>query len=191
MKNKVAILAIGSVLSESSFFTVKEIKKDCIVATDDHGTEVSIGNPYVEKVLVAADFFDKEEKKTMTELSELFIGSPRIAMSVCYIKKDVDKTKKAYNAEVQDAIDRVQNAKVSDVPGLLKDLIENPIAKSTPGGLRTMKGRHHGYVDNLGRVHFVDMEQPKSSGIADTRMRQVDPRTIQWVIIDGVKYSLK
>ena len=51
-----------------------------------------------------------------------------------------------------------------------------------------MKGRHHGHVDELGRVHFVDME---IKGPIASKMRQVDPRTIQFLIIDKVKYSLK
>lgn len=190
-------LKVGSILSETSFFVVKKVNANDITVNDDLGNELTIGNPYVEAVLNSADYAEKEEKKTMTELADLFINSPRIAMTVAFFKKDTAKTQKAYKAEVQAAIDKVQNAKVSDVPGLLQDLIENPISKVTPGDLRVMKGRHNGFVDDLGRIHFIDMELPKElkknkEGVEyDTRKREVDPRTIQYLIINGTKFSLK
>jgi len=188
---KIKQLAVGSILSEIQFYKVKELQKDCVIVVDDNGNEVTIGDKYVEQVLTSADIFDKEEKKTMTELAELFINSPRIAMTVCFMKKDTAKTQKAYKAEVAAAINEVQSAPVSKVEGLLTKLIENPISKVIPGGERVMKGRHYGNVDDLGRVHFVDMELAKGTGDTDIRLRQVDPRTIQYLIIGGIKYSLK
>ena len=125
----------------------------------------------------------------MTELAELFIASPRVAITVAFMKKATDKTKKAYEAEKATKIAEIQNARVADVPALLNNLIENPITRIIPGDLRVMKGRHYGKVDELGRIQFIDMELPTND--AAGRTRQVDPRTIQWVCVNGVKYSLK
>ncbi len=186
---KVKNLKVGSVLSESSFFVVKSIQKDSISMIDDHDNEITIGNEYVEKVLNSADLFESEEKKTMTELAELFINSPRIAMTVAFYKKDTTKTKKVFDAEKQAKIDAIQGARVSDVPKLLNDLIENPLSKVIPGELRVMKGRHYSEIDELGRIKFTDMEIKKTT--AESRLRQVDPRTILFLIINNVKYSLK
>lgn len=194
---KTSNLKVGSILSESSFFVVNKVNKTSVDVTDDLGNKLEIGLPYVEAVMNSADIFEKEEKKNMTELADLFITSPRVAMTVAFFKKDTPKTQKAYKAEVDSAIDKVTNAKVSDVPGLMRDLIENPLSKVIPGELRVMKGRHNGFVDDLGRIHFTDMELPKEikqtkDGINyDTRKREVDPRTIQYLIIAGTKYSLK
>lgn len=190
---KTTNLKKGSILSESSFFTVKEVRSSDVVVVDDHGTELTIGNRYVEKVLNSADFFEKEEKKTMSELADLFINSPRIAMTVAFYKKDTAKAKKAYEAEKAEAIKKVQDASLSNAAKLLEELIDNPISKIIPGELRVMKGRHYGFVDDLGRVHFIDMEQIKDASKADydSRKREVDPRTIQYLIIAGVKHSLK
>ncbi len=185
-------LRVGSILSETSFFVVKSVEKDHVKVTDDLGNKLEIGLPYVEAVLQSADLYDKEEYKTMTELADILINSPRIAMTVAFYKKDVAKTQKAYKAEVEAAIKEVQEATVSKVEGLLKNLIENPISKTIPGDLRIMKGRHYGQVDDLGRVHFVDMEQDKGTKAdSDARMRQIDPRTIVYIIVSGTKYSLK
>lgn len=187
----------GTILSETSFYVVEDIRNDKVIVRDDLGNKITMGEKYVEQICVSADSWEFEEKKSMTELAEIFISSPRIAMTVAFYKKDEVKTKTAYNKEVSDAILRVQNAKVSEVEGLLKNLIENPISKSTPGALRIMKGRHHGHIDELGRVHFIDMEldnikKPSADGgVYDTRKREVDPRTILYLIVNKVKYTLK
>ncbi len=189
---KASNLKKGSILSETSFYVVEGFEGAAIVVVTDNGQKVRISNQYVENVLSSADSFEKEEPKTMTELADLFIGSPRVAMTVAFFKKDAAKTKKAYEAEKAAAIERIQNAKVSEVPALLNDLIENPLSKVIPGELRVMKGRHYGNVDELGRVHFTDMELTKEAGKDyDSRLRQVDPRTIQYIIVGDVKYSLK
>lgn len=186
-------LVPGSILSELSFFVVKEVTKDAVIVSDEHGNDnIKISNGYVDSVLQDSSYFESSEEKTMTDLADLFIASSRIAMTVAFYKKDVKKTKKVYDAEVKAAIEKVQNAKVSEVEGLLKSLIENPISQTIPGELRIMKGRHYGSIDELGRIQFVDMEQVKDpSKDYDTRLRQVDPRTIQYVIVNKVKYTLK
>lgn len=189
---KIKNLKPGSILSETSFFKVKSIEKNDIIVTDDFGNDLKIGNAYAEKILNSADYFETEEKKTMTELADILKNNPRVAMTVAFYKKDVNKTQKAYKAEVEAAIKEVQEATVSKVEAILKNLIENPISKVIPGELRVMRGRHYGYVDDLGRIHFVDMEQEKGSNPeSDSRMRQIDPRTIQYIIVNGVKYLLK
>lgn len=185
-------LVPGSILSETSFFIVKGVKPNAIAVVDDYGNDIDIGNEYVEKILSSADIYDKEEKKTMTELADILINSPRIAMTVAFFKKDVAKSKTAYNKEVQEAIDKVRNANLSVVEGMLRNLVENPISKVIPGELRVMKGRHYGSIDDLGRIQFVDMEQTKETGKDyDTRLRQIDPRTIQYIIVGGTKFLLK
>lgn len=190
---KVADLKTGSILSETSFFIVQSITNKDITVKDDLGNILTIGNPYVEKILNSADSFSSEEKKTMTELAELFINSPRIAMTVAFYKKDTAKTIKAFQAEKAAKIAEIRNARVSDIEGLLSNLIETPLSKIIPGELRVMKGRHYGHIDELGRIHFIDMEQTRdiSKPDYDSRKREVDPRTIQFLIVNGVKYSLK
>lgn len=185
-------LKVGEILSETSFYTIKNIKDNAVELIDDLGNSLTISKKYIEKIINSADFFEATEEKTMTELAELFINSPRIAMTVAFFKKDQAKTKKAYEAEKKAKIEEIQSARVADVPKLLNDLIENPLSKVIPGELRIMKGRHYGSIDELGRIQFIDMEQSRdASKDYDTRLRQVDPRTIQYIIVGGVKYQLK
>lgn len=181
----------GSILSESQYYTVEKIVGDKVQLINDNNENIVVDKDYVESCLISADQFEKEESKTMTELAELFINSPRIAMTVAFYKKDVEKTKKVYDAEKKAYSDKVANAKMSDIPGLVDNLIENPITKFIPGELRVMQGRHYGKIDELGRISFIDMEIKQVAGNHDIRLRNVDPRTITFLIIAGVRYSLK
>lgn len=182
----------GSILSETSFYVVKEVQQGKVVVEDDFGHEITLGKPYVEQITISADHFESEEKKSMTELAEIFVSSPRIAMTVAYITKEKEKLKRDYDAEKLAKIKEIKEAPMGKVEGLLSDLIENPLTRSIPGKLRVMKGRHYGIMDELGRIHFIDMEIKRDvTKDYDTRSRQVDPRTIQYIIVNKVKYVLK
>ncbi len=177
-------LIIGEILSETNYFIVEKIVgKEVQLKVGDKSVVLNEG--YVNNYLNSAEQFEKEEKKTKTELAELFINSPRIAMTVAFYKQDTSKTKKAFDAEKLAKIEEIRNARVSNVEKLLNDLIENPITKTIPGELRIMKGRHYGVIDDLGRVQFTDMEVTTGS-----QERQVDTRSITYLIINNVKYNL-
>jgi hypothetical protein len=191
-KTPVAVIEPGSILSESSFYVVKEVQQAKIIVIDDFGNEITLGKPYVEKITVSADHFETEEKKTMTELADIFINSPRIAMTVAFITKDSEKLKRDFELEKTAKIAEIQNASLNNASKLLSDLIENPITRVIPGKLRVMKGRHYSHIDELGRVGFIDMEVKRdATKDYDTRSRHVDPRTIQYLIVNKVKYTLK
>ena len=187
-----AVIGPGSILSETSFYVVKELRNGQVIVNDDYGHEITLSGRYVSEITVSADIWETEEEKTMTELAEIFINSPRIACTVAYITKPSEKTKRDFEAEKSAKISEIQNATLKNAEKLLSDLIENPITKTIPGKLRVMKGRHYGHKDELGRIHFIDMELTKDpTKDYDTRSRQVDPRTIQWLIVNKVKYTLK
>lgn len=190
-KTIVETVKVGSILSESNFYTVSRIEGDFVFAKNDDGVEIRLSKAYVNQCTVSADLVNEEKEMTKTQLAELFINSPRVAMTVAFIKQGTEKTQKAFNAEKAEAIRKIRQARVSDVEGLLNDLIDNPLSRTIPGALRVMKGRHFGRVDELGRVQFIDMEQARGDKEHDARLRQVDPRTIQYLIIEGVKYNLK
>lgn len=178
----------GKIYSETSFY----VDNGNGTFTDDFGNKLRLSSEYISKILKSADNFDKEEKVTATQLAETFKSNPRTAMTVAFFKKDKDKTKTAYKKEVSEKVEQVKNAKVSEIEAIVLDLINSPITDKIPGELRIMKGRHHGSTDDFGRVSFIDMEQLKdTSKDNDTRARLVDPRTLQYIIIDNVKYVIK
>lgn len=188
---KKSALKVGSVLSETSFFVVTNVTPQGIVVKDDNGASLNISTEYVENILQSGEQFITEEKKTMTELADILLANPRVAMTVCFRKADVTKGKKVFEAEKAAKILAIQNAKVSEVEGLLSDMIENPLSRIIPGEMRIMVGRHEAKRDDLGRLTMIDMQQEKGTAVHDARVRLVDPRSVSYIIVGNVKYSLK
>lgn len=95
-------------------------------------------------------------------------------MTVYFRKKPEHKTLTGLVTELLDGnINR---------PGLRK--LSTMLKEATAGEERTMIGRHYGVSDEFGRLRFTAMEK-------DGGLRLIDPRTVEWAIIDGVKYELK
>jgi hypothetical protein len=183
----------GQILSEINYYKVDSLLPDGNVSlVTDNGDKVTISPDYLDNYTNSGDVFEVEEEKTMTELSEIVLANARLAMTVAFYKKDQEKGKKAFDAEKKAKIDEIQSASLKTAADLLNDLIENPITRTIKGELRVLKGRHNGHLDQLGRIHFIDMDiSIDSSKDYDVRKREIDTRTIQSVIVNKVKYKLK
>jgi len=175
-------LKVGEVLSETQFYTVEKIVKDKVQLRPDQGDTIVVTSDYVDSFLNSADQFTKTEKVTRTELVEKFLSSTRVAMTVNF-------NKQVKPADVKAAI-------VSLYPNKGGRLIseadfKKAVSKAVDlkGEERTMTGRHYGVQDANGRVQFVDMKLPVND--PSNRMRLVDPRTLNWLIVGGTKYEVK
>jgi len=172
----------GQVLSESQFYVVDSVSATSIIVIDDDKNKIELSKAYADKVLSSAHDFAKEEKVTKTQLAEIFMANPRVAMTVHFFKqvKEADVT-----AEIMKSYE-------SSTPKTMEAAIKKAVKHGLEGEERVMIGRHYGASDDFGRVHFVDMEVAKdASKDYDTRMRLVDPRTLQHLIVNNVKYNLK
>lgn len=172
------VFKTGDILSETQFYTVDGLTDDFVELINDEGNLIKVSVKYAEKFLTSATNFEKITNVTRTELIEKVLNSPRIAMSVNFNKK-VDKK------DIKNALYQLYPNKgkiISEVQ--FNKNVNN--ALSLTGEERTMCGRHYGKMLGTGRLAFIDMEV--KTGI---RERQVDPRTLNWAIIDGVKYQVK
>lgn len=179
MSKKFENLKPGEVLSEQQYYRVLEKKANKVILKNDSGEIIQVDADYVENCLQSGEQFEKIQKVSRTEIIEKFINHSRTAMTVNFnkklkeeeIKKQLYDLKFRNKTEYKKEIDRVIDLK---------------------GEERTMTGRHNGRVDEFGRVLFIDMqiEKENSKGY-DVRQRLVDPRTINWCIIDNVKYIVK
>lgn len=188
------VLKAGEILSETSYYVVKEtLKNGGVLALDEFGNEIELGSGYIEgDILASADYFETTEEKTATELAEIFENSSRIAMSVEFYKKDKPKTKTAIKKETEEWVANVKAEFMSNGGSAIEKYATKPVLDYIPGELRVMKGRHYGAVDAFGRIHFVDMEENKGTNPDyDARLRQVDPRTLVSLTVNKVKYVLK
>lgn len=173
----------GNILSESQFYIVDSVKADgSVVVVDDNNQKIQLSKEYAAKMLMSAHTFAKEEKVNKTELAEIFMANPRVAMTVCFYKqvKEADVTAEIMKAYEGSTIKTMEAA------------IKKAVKKGLEGEERVMIGRHHGAQDEFGRVNFVDMEiQKDTTKTYDNRFRLVDPRTLQFVIVNNVKFSVK
>jgi len=182
---KFSELKKGDVLSESQYYKVEKTSgsKVQLLVGDQH---IVVTKDYVESFLSSADQFNEAEKMNKTKLAELFINSPRIALTVAFYKQDKKKTKKAYKEELVNKAEEVKEDFLKRGLAAIEDALANPVSEVIPGELRVMRGRHYGEVDDMGRIKFVDMDIE-----GENNMRVVDPRTIQYLIVNNVKYVLK
>lgn len=178
---KFSDLKTGSILGETQYYKVEKISGEKVQLATGAG-HVVVDKNYVETYLNSGDQFSKEEKVTKTVLADTFINSPRVAMTVKYVKQDKPKSNRAYKAELADQVAAVKAKRIT-----VESALANPVLPYIPGEERTMRGWHESHVDDMGRIQFTDMDATGSGA----PLRLVDPRTIQWLIVNDVKYVLK
>lgn len=163
--------------------------------TDVNGDSIMIKNEDGKAWTISKDIFEAEFNVagstsngvvgniTQTALIDLVLSKPGTIMTVNFNKKIDEK-------EVAEIILEARPATLVGAKKLAKDILR--------GEERTMIGRHYHSIDEMGRLQFIDMELPKEIKTTkdgtctyDTRLRKVDPRTINWVIVENVKYIVK
>lgn len=169
-------LKVNEVLSESTYYKVIKIVGNQAQLQTDTGKNIVVDNQIVENCLKSADQFETEEKKTRTELSEILFANPNVAMTVSYNKKVDPKT----------VLAEIMNAHQNTAPKDIEKAFKKAINTAIEGEERIMRGRHYGNIDNNGRLNFHDMDV--DSGNPN---RLVDPRTLNFLIVNGVKYIQK
>lgn len=114
-------------------------------------------------------------------------------MTICFVKQPEKKLVREFKEEVAKWTENVKEAFLQKGLSGLEQFATTPVSKFKDAETRVIKGRHYGHMNESGRLDFVDMEKAKSVDIkgADTRIRQIDTRTLIYAIIDGVKYEVK
>ncbi len=174
-------------LSETQYYTVEKITGNKVQLRNDSGELITVDNRYAEACLVSAEEFSSEKVMSRTDLTNLFLASSNVALTVNYNKQvDEKEVKKSLHNLYPNKGGKILSE--ADFKQKVNQLLETALE----GEERTMVGRHYGSQDEFGRVRFIDMEQTKdASKDYDTRQRLVDTRTINWLILRGVKYSVK
>lgn len=170
-------LKVGDVYSRHSFGKIIEIDRFRGMATiqNSNGDKWSIGLGVLELEFTIAEQYESEEKLSRTALIELMRVYPRTAMTINFNKK----VKPNDNAdEILNLID--ESIKSGKAP--TKTAVRKLAASHQVGDERTMIGFHANSFDEHGRLKFQE---------ADKGQRLVDPRTINWAIVNRVKYVVK
>lgn len=171
-KCDVAKVKIGDKWSRHSYGKVVSVIGLQIDVENEAGLKWSIGRSIFEKEFNIAGQHETTEYLSRTEMVEKIRASSRLAMIVHFRKKPEHRV----------LVDFVANL-VNSGKQLTSRTLSKRLKTATAGEERTMVGRHYGTGDEFGRLHFVDMEKGG--------LKLVDPRTVDWAIIDNVEYKLK
>lgn len=164
----------GTIYSRQSFGTIVGIDpcdpSGSVQVRNDDGVEWTISRKIFDAEFVVADQIESESVVSQTELLEQITKNPRTAMTIHFRKKvnpsDVTRALRTFFADGGEATSRTFASAVKEV---------------VSGEPRTMIGRHYGEHDDRGRLQFI--EHGKG-------LRLVDPRTVEFAIIRGVRYSV-
>jgi hypothetical protein len=181
-------LKVGEKLSETTYYSVAKIVGDKVQLKSDDGADIVLNKGYIENMVTSASQYSSEESISRTEIAALFLSSPGVVLTVNFYTQVKEKDALA----AMEAIYPNKGGKMlseADFKKKAKEILSSVIT----GKERTMIGRHYSSVNEFGRVSFIDMEVDKDTTKADydSRTRQVDPRTINWMIVRGVKYKIK
>lgn len=171
----------GEVLSETQYYKVVKKVGDEVQLQTDNGDMVVLNSAYVDQHLTSAAQFSKEEKITKTDLTEKILQHTRTSMTINYNKQ----------VKEADVLKEVVDAHENSTPKEFEKKAKAAVKKGMNGEERTIVGRHYGTRDAGGRIQFIDMNEDRKPGDYDTRQRLVDTRTLNWAIINDVKYVVK
>jgi len=174
-KTKFNEIAVGDYLSETQYYQVTKKTNDRITVSNERGFSFDISNKIVEEGILSANQFNQEKKVARSEIVERLENAKDMIFTVNFNKLPNEKS----------LLERLQNVKISDLGSetelkkLAKDMVK--------GELRTMVGHLNHSEPRMGRSSVTDLEIP----VGQHRNRLVDHRTINWLIINNVKYVVK
>jgi len=182
MKTKFKELKAGDKLSETQYYSVVKISGNRVQLKNGLGQDIVVDNGYVEDCLTSGNQFTEEKSINKTELSKLFLENPNVVFTVSFNKQ----------VKESDVIKEIQEAYESSTPKEFETKLKKAVKNGLNGEERVLVGYHTGVQDEFGRVSSIDMNIEKDpSKDYNSALRLVDPRTLNYLILKGVKYKVK
>lgn len=195
-------LKVGDIFSEESHYILKEVNKDSYkFAHLESNLVVGLGKEYVSTLLKTANSYTKEVIVGKEDKKDGTLGIRSIfenihnsqVFTICFKKQDTAKTKKAIEAEKEaqislavETIEKAKKAKKSMAIAYaeaIKIVQNNPIMETIPGEPRVLTGYKLQFTSRDGRYDCMDMQIKEK--------RPVNINTIEWLVYDGIKYTVK
>jgi len=163
----------GQFLSETCYYKVESFNKNEANIVDHKIYKITVTLNILDG-MISATHFNQEVPMSMTALAEVLEQCKDDVFTCCFHKK----------ATVETVKDIINNTNYSDlkhtnkVNSLVNDLLS--------GNLCTMTCHLVDVENNLGRSTVIDLNAPYGK-----QFRQIDHRSIEWIILKNVKYYLK
>jgi len=172
-------LNLGEWLSRISYIKIISREKDGFNVQNEEGTTW-----FIDKDIVSAECYSvqtlqqKEEVVTRSRLAQIVKDETRGCVFKCCFLKAVTQ------ASLEETL-----LQLTELPSTMKKVDLKKVSKELlKGEKRELTGYFVDVDESTGRFKVVDLN---ADGVGQARFRQVDPRTLEWVIIRGVKYVAK
>jgi len=185
-KSDVSRIKIGDRLSETQYYEVLDTNT-VIRVKNERGFEFGIGYAIVEEGIFSADQYNEEVFVTRTELIKRFAECGDTVFTVNYHKQ----------AEMKDINDAIESANKGKILPIAE--IKKLVKTAYKGEERTLTGYLISVETGFGRSMVIDLKADASKSTPataekpawDSRIRQVDHRTLNWLIQKNIKYTVK
>lgn len=180
MSCKINEIKVGDYLSEIQYYKVTDKNPMALIIKNERGFQFSVSNAIVEEGMYSSNQALTEEKVTRTELIEIFSKVGNTIFSVNFNKQPTA-------SDINEAIESTNKGKILPIKEM-KSLIK----EAFKGQERTLTGYLVRTETGFGRSTVIDIEQERGSNPEyDGRLRQVDHRSLNWLIHKNVKYIVK
>lgn len=162
-------LAVGNTFSGTSYYRAISESGDN-VNTRCQGKDITISRSILECQMYNANVYATEEKLSLTKVAKILEEANTACFTVCFNAKVDEKA-------VKERLASVKASEIKDkaqLKALAKELLQ--------GKETTIIGRLSKAMGKLGRSLIIDLP---TQGY-----RQVDHRTLKWLIIKNVKYTV-
>ena len=176
----------GQIYSLTNFFVEDRVEGDVVYLTNQKGQELKTNKETLKTAMSSADSYSEEQKVTMKELTGIVRENANKAISIYYQTVNKKKSKKAYITELQDQAKEVGKEFMAKGISAIEDALKSPVLEYIPGEMRLFKGYNPGGIGDNGFFNFVDMEDNFM-----IKSASVNPRTIEYVIVNNIKYIKK
>ena len=183
-KTDVSSLQVGEFMSETQYYKVVDIIGDnpnrSVLVENERGMKFSISADIVEEGIFSASQAAEVVELTRTELIEVFKHVGDTVFTVCFNKQPAAD-------EINTAIESLNKGKIVSIKEMKKTVKE-----AFKGEERVLTGYLISTETGYGRSMVIDLALSRGDNPNwDSRIRQVDHRTLSWLISKNVKYIIK
>lgn len=176
---------------------------DLLQSADQYEDDVEVG--VEDKYWTQKQLDEAKKKGTLEADSQIREGDLKLkgirsvwsdihssqVLSVCFNKKGKELTKKAFNAakekQIADALVSISTGKIT-LEDAFKQVQENPIFPIEKGEERVLRGYKVQFSSTNGFYDVIDMDIEDDGKGAN--LRKVNINEINWLVVNGVKYTV-
>ncbi|MEO1373949.1 MAG: hypothetical protein AAFW70_06445 [Cyanobacteria bacterium J06635_10] len=179
-KSSFSEIEIGQFISETQYYKIISKNGSDIEVENERSFQFSIGKEILEEGIYSAHQYNQELQVTRTELIEQLTKVGDTVFTVSFNKQP------SANA-INEAIESANEGKNISTKEL-KKIVKNAYR----GQERILTGYLKKTETGFGRSTVIDLEADRGNNPDwDARIKQVDHRTLNWLIFKNVKYIVK